>query len=180
MPRAPVRRITRFTVMATLQAARARQLGLAQDSAYSWGLNRAIFYAAAKRGFGGSRSAPPEGRTGSAPEPEKNLYSLGNDEAYRDPSSPTLRFTIGGETQTPEAFQRQVAARFGDEANFDRAWKEAMSIMEGFDERTLRSGRDFYGVVYKPRRDALVAKWSKEFLGVSVEPPVRRSGSSRA
>lgn len=163
MPRAPVRRITRFTVMATLQAARARHLGLPQDSAYSWGLNRAIFYAAAKRGFSGSRTAPPSEGVGSASEPAKNLYSLGNDEAYRDPSSPSLRFTIGGETQTPEAFDRQVAVRFGSEANFGRAWAEAMSIVSEFDEKVLRSGRDFYGLVYKPRRDALVAKWSKEF-----------------
>ena len=165
MPRAPVRRITRFTVMATLQAARVRRLGLEEGSAYSWGLNRAIFYAAAKRGFGGSRAAPSAGGSERSAPSEANLYSLGNDEAYRDPNSPTLRFAIGGETQTPEAFQKQVAARFGDARNFARAWKEAMEIVDGFDEKILRSGRDFYGLVYKPRRDALVAKWSEEFLG---------------
>jgi hypothetical protein len=164
MPRAPVRRITRFTVMATLQAARARRLGLAEGSAYSWGLNRAIFYAAAKRGFGGSKPAAPTGEPSPSRPPEKDLYSLGNDEAYRDPKSPELRFTIGGETQTPEAFQKQVAARFGDAQNFERAWKEASAIVEEFDEATLRSGREFYANVYKPRRDALVAKWSEEFL----------------
>ena len=37
--------------MATLQAARAKELGLPIMAAKSWGLNRAIFYAAAKRGF---------------------------------------------------------------------------------------------------------------------------------
>ena len=37
--------------MATLQAARAYVLGMDLASAKSWGLNRAIFYAAAKRGF---------------------------------------------------------------------------------------------------------------------------------
>src|SRR2546428_13099724 len=45
--------INRFCVMATLQAARAYLLGLRMDEAYSWGLNRSIFYAAAKRGFKG-------------------------------------------------------------------------------------------------------------------------------
>jgi len=165
MARVPVRRITRFTVMATLQAARALRLGLSEDSAYSWGLNRAIFYAAAKRGFGGGKASPPTGEPGTSAPPEKNLYSLGNDEAYRDPSAPGLLFTIGGETQTPEAFRRQVAVRFGDSQNFERAWKEAMQIVGEFDEATLRSGRDFYSVVYRPRRDALVAKWSEEFLG---------------
>lgn len=165
MPRAPVRRITRFTVMATLQAARVRRLGLAEDSALSWGLNRAIFYAAAKRGFGGSRGAAAGGEPGASGTPEKSVYSLGNDEAYRDPAAAGLLFTIGGETQTPEAFRRQVAVRFGDPGNFERAWREAMEIVREFDEETLRSGREFYARVYKPRRDELVAKWSAEFLG---------------
>lgn len=171
MPGAPVRRITRFTVMATLQAARAVRLGLSEESAYSWGLNRAIFYAAAKRGFGGGKTSPATGEPRPATAAENNLYSLGNDEAYRDPESPSLRFTIGGETQTPESFRRQVAARFGDPQNFGRAWAEAMGIVGEFDEATLRSRREFYAVVYKPRRDALVAKWSEEFLG---QPPEKR------
>ena len=171
MPAIPIRRITRFTVMATLQAARARRLGLSEDSALSWGLNRAIFFAAAKRGFGrGAGTAPTSEAERPAP-PEKDLYSLGNDEAYRDPNAPGLLFTIGGETQTPEAFRRQVAARFGDSRNFDRAWKEAMAIVGKFDEETLRSRREFYSVVYKPRRDALVAKWSEEFLGHAATKP---------
>jgi len=173
MPRTPVRRITRFTVMATLQAARASRLGLTDDSAYSWGLNRAIFYAAAKRGFGGARSSAPTGDAGPATGRGKDLYSLGNDEAYRDPRAPGLLFTIGGETQTREAFEKQVVVRFGDARNFGRAWKEALGIVAEFDEETLRSGREFYGRIYKPRRDALVAKWSKEFLGLPPEgaPP---------
>ena len=158
-------RITRFTVMATLQAARARKLGLSEESAYSWGLNRAIFYAAAKRGFGGtSRSEGGEGAP-SGPRPE-NLYSMGNDEAYRDPNSQTLLFTIGGETQTEQAFRKQVAARFASDGNFERAWEEAMKTVSLYDEEVLRSGSQFYTQVYRPRRDELVAKWSKEFLGV--------------
>ena len=159
--------------MATLQAARARRLGLSEDSAYSWGLNRAIFYAAAKRGFGGGRSSEPVGEPGPAETSEREIYSLGDDQAYRDPKAQGLLFTIGGETQTPEAFRRQVAARFGEVRNFDQAWTEAARIVSEFDEATLRSGREFYSVVYKPRRDALVAQWSEKFLGKSPVPPDR-------
>jgi hypothetical protein len=179
MPRVAVRRITRFTVMATLQAARVRRLGLPEGSALSWGLNRAIFYAAAKRGFGGTSGAPAAPQAGKGEGRERNLYSLGNDEAYTDPSAPELRFTIGGETQTPEAFQRQVAARFGEPRNFEKAWAEAMEIVSGFDEATLRSGRGFYSDVYKPRRDALVSQWSEEFLGSST-PSAPAGPSARA
>ena len=45
--------VGRFQVMALLQAARAKVLGYPLDEAQSFGLNRAIFYAAAKRGFKG-------------------------------------------------------------------------------------------------------------------------------
>lgn len=168
MPPARPLRITRFTVMATLQAARARKLGLSEQSAYSWGLNRAIFYAAAKRGLGGMRRSAGDAGTPTGP-PRENLYSIGNDEAYRDPSSPGLLFTIGGETQTEEKFRKQVAARFGSEQNFERAWSEATQTVAAFGEEVLRSGSMFYSQVYKPRRDELVAKWSREFLGIS--PP---------
>lgn len=37
--------VGRFQVMATLQATRAKALGLPLPSAKSWGLNRAIWYA---------------------------------------------------------------------------------------------------------------------------------------
>ncbi len=149
--------------MAMLQAARAERLGLPERSAQSWGLNRAIFYAAAKRGFrGGATGVPGEG-SGAAGRPEGNTYSLGDDFAYRDLSAPDLRFTIGGETQTPEKFHQQVAARFGSEQNFRRAWTEARELVDGFDEPTLRSRARFYSVVYKPRRDPLVEQWTRQY-----------------
>ncbi|HEV2449852.1 MAG TPA: hypothetical protein VGU43_05545 [Thermoplasmata archaeon] len=175
MPKPRALRITRFTVMATLQAARVRRLGFSEPSAYSWGLNRAIFYAAAKRGFGGRSPGGAGVGTGSGTAPA-NLYSIGNDEAYRDPASPELLFTIGGETQTAEAFLKQVAARFGSPENFRRAWTQAEETVAGFDETVLRSGGRFYSEVYKPRRDDLVTKWSEEFLGIAPgtpSPPAR-------
>lgn len=180
MPKPRALRITRFTVMATLQAARVRRLGFSEPSAYSWGLNRAIFYAAAKRGFGGSSSGGAGAGGGPAAAPS-NLYSIGNDEAYRDPSATELLFTIGGETQTPEAFHKQVAARFGSPENFRRAWAEATETVEKFDEEVLRSGGRFYAEVYKPRRDDLVTKWSAEFLGLApgTLPPPTRSRRTR-
>jgi len=178
MPASRPLRITRFTVMATLQAARARKLGLPEPSAYSWGLNRAIFYAAAKRGFGASRGAGEGGAISGRPAPE-NLYSLGNDEAYRDPNSRELLFAIGGETQTEEKFRKQVAVRFGSDENFQRAWNEAMEAVARFDETTLRSGSLFYSQVYKPVRDELVAKWSQEFLGSVPPGPLARPAGKR-
>ena len=163
-------RINRFTVMAMLQAARARHLGLPAEAAFSWGLNRAIFYAAAKRGF---RGAGGGGKTGEPPaRPDAGTaYSLGEDMAYRDPSSPRLFFSIGGETQTDEEFRRKIASRFGAEASFRRAWDEATAYVTGFSEEVLKSPQQFYSVVYRPRRDALVAEWSARYGGGA--PPGR-------
>jgi hypothetical protein len=149
--------------MAVLQAARAQTLGLPHDSALSWGLNRAIFYAAAKRGFQGTPPPPADGESHgpAAPPPEK--YRLGNDEAYRDASSKTLIFKIGEDAQTVADFERQVIARFGTPENFGAAWKEATALVEGFDRPTLESGPRFYAEVYKPRRDELSDKWTQTY-----------------
>ena len=141
--------------MTLLQAARAYVLGLPLDSAYSWGLNRAIFIAAAKRGFkGGSGSSG----TGDPSLGRKDTYSLGDDVAFKVEIYGTLLFTIGGKVQTPEEFDKRVKARFGDE--FPAAWKEALAYVRGFDKKTLLSGDDFFRIVYKPVRDSLADKWS--------------------
>ncbi len=156
-------RVTRFVVMAVLQAVRAESLGLPHDSAQSWGLNRAIFYAAAKRGFQQtSQSTGQEpGKPAESPAPER--YRLGEDEAVRDPDSKSLRFMIGGDSQTPEKFQKQVESRFGSKENFRAAWDEAAGIVGGFDRATLGSPQRFYAEVYKPRRDELSDAWTQKY-----------------
>ena len=172
MPRVPPRTISRFIVMAMLQAARAKRMGLPRDSAYSWGLNRAIFFAAAKQGFRGggapSGSERSEG-SGGHPEPSRDTYLLGRDLAYRDPTSTKLYFTIGGDTQTEKEFEKQIVARFHGDANFRRAWAEAAAIVAAADPESLESGGAFYSQVYKPRRDALRAQWT-EMIGGPAEP----------
>jgi hypothetical protein len=170
------RAISRFIVMAILQAARAERLGLPEKSAYSWGLNRAIFYAAAKQGFrhggagggeGGGAQGTEKPKAASAPEE----YRLGQDLAYRDPTSSTLYFTIGGDTQTEKEFQHQIIARFGDAKNFERAWKEAVDIVADADEETLATGNRFFEHVYRPRRDALREEWSSMIGAAPARPP---------
>jgi hypothetical protein len=166
MPKGALK-INRFTVMAMLQAARAQSLGLPRNAAYSWGLNRAIFYAAAKRGFKGATTGSGSGSTpeGSrpAPEPTRERYRLGDDEAYRDPAADELVFRIGDKDQTDAEFERQIAARFGSKENFRSAWDEALEIVGAFDRPALESRSRFYGEVYKPRRDDLVERWGEKF-----------------
>jgi len=153
------RRVSRFQIMSLLQAARAYALGLPLDSAYSWGLNRSIFIAAAKRGFkGGSGSG--EGRTGGKAGPKrKNTYFLGDDMAYTTEKNGVLLFTIGGRVQTKEEFDKRVRARFG--RTFPEAWKEALSYVKGFDKEVLLSSEGFFRDVYRPVRDELADKWSE-------------------
>jgi hypothetical protein len=171
VPKAPPpRAISRFIVMAILQAARARRLGLPKNSAYSWGLNRAIFIAAAKQGFKGGAGGTG---AGSGPEGEhagtssREPYHLGDDVAYRDTTRSDLYFTIGDETQTEQDFERQIEKRFGDPKKFAQAWREAEEIVASADRVTLESGREFYARVYKPRRDLLRQKWTEMVLGAA-------------
>ncbi len=178
VPAARTLRINRFTVMAMLQAARARHLGLPEESAYSWGLNRAIWYAAAKRGFsgGGGGGGGPGGTEAEAKAKPSNVFYLGQDFAYSDPDSPKVLFILGGKPQTAEEFRAKIASRFGGVRNFQTAWDEATKIVSEAGDDLLKSGEIFYSMVYKPRRDDLVAKWTKEF---TASPEARPSPGSR-
>jgi hypothetical protein len=146
--------------MAILQAARAKELGLPERRAKSWGLNRAIFYAAAKRGF--KHLAPsPQGRghvaKGRAVKSEKT-FLLGNEMAYVTKKSNRIYFTIGGKPQTETDFKRQIEERF--EKHFDEAWKESLAIVHLYPKDVLLSQNRFFSEVYRPRRDELATKWT--------------------
>lgn len=163
--------VGRFQVMALLQAARAYVLGLPRESAYSWGLNRAIFYAAAKKGFKKALPPPrleelfPQRRAEEIERLRKGfgVYHLGDEMAYSVEIDGKRLFTIGREIQTEEAFQKQVASRFKDA--FPKAWEEAVEICKSYDKGVLLSQRYFYETVYKPRRDELAKKWTQMVEG---------------
>lgn len=148
--------VGRFQVMALLQSARAYVLGLPLESAHSWGLNRATFIAAAKRGFKGGTGGGSEGGTVSKRE---DVYHLGDDMAFKDTKSDTLRFTFGGKVQTEEEFEKRVKSRFG--GAYQEAWKEALEYVKGFDKETLLSAEAFFRDVYRPKRDLLAEKWTE-------------------
>jgi len=151
-------KISRFQVMALMQAARAHVLGLPLESAHSWGLNKAIFIAAAKRGFKGGGAGGGEGRARGTSK-GTDTYFLGDDMAFKTEKDGVLLFTIGGEVQNEEAFNRQVKSRFG--RTFPAAWKETLAYVKKFDKETLLSADEFFRNVYKPVRDQMAEKWSE-------------------
>ena len=146
--------VGRFQVMALLQAARAHVLGLPLESACSWGLNRSIFIAAAKRGFKGGG-----GSAGGGPGGSNNTYFLGDDMAFTAGNAGVLLFTIGGKVQTKEEFDKRVRSRFGKA--YPAAWKEALSYVKSFDRDVLSSKEDFFSEVYRPVRDSWADRWSQ-------------------
>ena len=157
-------RIGRFQVMAVLQAARAFLLGMPLYLAKSWGLNRAIFYAAAKRGFKKARlpSRPVRTLAELKAKPilkSKNVQFLGDEAAFIMEVGGKIYFTIGGKPQTEEDFRKQIESRFSP--IFDRIWKEALGIVKEFAPEVLLSQRRFFNEVYKPLRDELAEKWSR-------------------
>ncbi|MDZ7374192.1 MAG: hypothetical protein ONB23_09505 [candidate division KSB1 bacterium] len=174
--------VGRFQVMATLQAARAYVLGHPLESAKSFGLNRAIFYAAAKRGFKAKPplkpTLPKEFLIEKKPVPAERLekfretfqvFHLGDEMAYAVEVDGQRFFVIGNEVQTPEEFDKQIVQRFA--GHFDEAWEEAIRLCQSVDRGVLLSQRYFYESVYKPRRDELARKWSELAAGLRPSAP---------
>lgn len=162
--------IGRFQVMATLQAARAYVLGKSIDEAKSFGLNRAIFYAAAKKGFKAAKEkeVPTEiilKRKKISEEKLKKIKetykieTIGDEMAYAVNIDGKIYYTIGNEVQTEEDFEKEIERRF--KGKFDKVWEEAVKIVSSYDKGVLLSQRYFFDVVYKPRRDELSKKWSE-------------------
>ena len=157
--------VGRFQVMALLQAARAKALGCPPDEAESFGLVRAIFYAAAKRGFKGATSGKHPGEQHVLKEsPGRNITKaiqqdvFGDEGAYYVEMDGKKRYVMGDEVLEPGDFRRQVAEWFGQA--YPQAWEQAQQIVEQADRATLESRRKFYEEVYKPRRDELAKAWS--------------------
>jgi hypothetical protein len=159
-------KIGRFQVMATLQAARAYCLGKSLEEAKSFGLNRAIFYAAAKRGF----KTKPTREPYKLPleklkiprekiKPTYEIDHIGDEMAYVEIEGKKY-YVIGDEIQTPEKFEKEIEKRF--EGKWEKAFKEAVEICKSYEKNILLSQKNFYEMVYKPRRDILSKKWSEE------------------
>ncbi len=176
--------------MATLQAARAAVLGLPVASARSWGLNRAIFHAVAKRGFKGTAGKAP-GPTAVAVKPGGRRlavgeFLLGDDKAYKVAVEGKTLFTIGGDVQTPEAFERQIVRRLG--GTYGQAWDEALRVVKAYPRAVFESQMGFYEQVYRPRRDELAKRWNERVIIPAMarhvtkarrSPPARASSTGR-
>src|SRR3712207_3085034 len=125
--------VTRFQVMAVLQAARARALGLSSEEAKSFGVNRALFYAAAKRGWANAKALgmprPVIAELEQDRQAREQEHEIGGEKVfgYRDSEGGALRFQFGGRAQLPREFDRKVRDRIPD---FPAAWQEAVRIIK--------------------------------------------------
>jgi hypothetical protein len=176
--------VRRFQVMALLQAARAFRLGLKLDEAKSWGLSRAIFYAAARHGFRRKREQYLSAGNEAEAEERKRVrpgqfYVLGGERAnLAAPSSKgELRFQMGGTALSPYDFDRQIKLRFGSQWN--QAWNEALRIIDHADPKDLQNQQRFFNSVYKPLRDELAEKYSAP-AGAQVIPIQKHKAPRRA
>lgn len=135
-----------------LQAARYYLLTGDKDRAFSFGLNRAIFYAwAKKRSVPAAASRPTTSPRVSAVTEEKTLVYVGDEQAY---VSADGWFVMGGVEQRPEDFERDVIRKIEEFMPFENAWRLALEYVGSFDRRVLLSQREFYEKVYLPARDS--------------------------
>ncbi len=155
-------RIGRFQVMALLQAARYYLLKGDLDKAKSFGLNRAIFYAWAKRSGGRPRRRYAAGASApSMPAPSRDVEKIGNEAAYITESG---LFTIGNEVQRPEDYDREIAQRIEPFISYEEAWKAALNYLRTLPKEILLDQRKFYEKAYLPIRDhfeEIVKRFSK-------------------
>lgn len=146
----------RFEVMALLQAARYYILSKDMKKAFSFGLNRAIFYAWAKR-RGRIQIKKTKTKTlkpvKTIKEKEKIMVYVGDEGAF---ISDKGWFTIGNTEQKPEDFERQIIAKINSTIPFEKAWKAAIEYVSNFSRSTLLDQQKFYEKVYKPVRDTFL------------------------
>ena len=160
-------RIGRFQVMAILQAARYYLLTGDIERAKSFGLNRAIFYAWAKR-YGKYRP-PPERRIEpgkevvKVKEDDRDIVYVGNEGAY---ISERGWFIIGDKEQLPQDYDRQVVAKIGSIVPYEEVWKEVLEYLKSFPKSYLLDQQKFYEKVYKPIRDEFLEAIRKKRKGL--------------
>jgi len=144
-----LRSVGRFQIMGLLQAARYYALKGDLNLAKSFGLNRAIFYAwAKKRGITARKAIARSPKAGKAYEHAGEMERLGDEVAYKASGG---FFMIGDQVQRPGDFDRQIAARFG--RDFERYWRAAVNYVKSLPEDILKSQRGFYEKAYLPVRD---------------------------
>jgi len=149
-------KIGRFQVMGLLQAARYYVLKGNLDKAKSFGLNRAIFYAWAKRTGGGAgrraaraRFTKPAAKA-EVKEVERLEEHVGDEVAYLSKEG---FFAIGDQVQRPEDYDRQIAGKIDPVIPYDKAWNAAIRYVSTFPSEVLLDQRGFFEKVYKPVRD---------------------------
>ncbi len=144
---APPGKLGRFQVMGLLQAARYYLITGDLEKAKSFGLNRAVFYAWAKRY---AKDRLIHARRPTAYHGEKKVVQLGDEGAY---VSPRGWFAIGDAEQKPSDYDRQIARRINAVVPYEEAWKAALDYLKSFPRSVLLDQQRFYNEVYKPVRD---------------------------
>ncbi len=163
-------KIGRFQVMGLLQAARYYLLKGDLERAKSFGLNRAIFYAWAKRTAGklrwSKRYSAGAAVSSSIPKESKGEERLGDEVAY---ISDQGFFVIGNQIQRPEDYDRQIASRIEGVVPYDEAWKAALNYLTRFPREVLENQKEFYEKIYLSVRDRfeeIVKRYSKSSGGL--------------
>jgi hypothetical protein len=147
-------KIGRFQVMALLQAARYYILTGEEEKAKSFGLNRAVFYAWAKRR--GVARPPPRRKVPAVQEVAKErregrtLVYIGNEGAY---TSEEGWYIIGEEVQLPQDYDRQIVSKIDPILPYERAWSSALEYLRNFPKSDLLDQSKFFSEVYRPVRD---------------------------
>lgn len=145
-------KIGRFQVMGLLQAARYYLLAGDLEKAKSFGLNRAIFYAWAKKH---AKEAPSKRMTKAVKATgesrvEEKAIQLGDETAFMSNGG---WFIIGDQEQKPGDYDRQIAQHINSVVSYEKAWQAALEYLKNFKSEVLLDQQKFFKEVYEPVRD---------------------------
>jgi hypothetical protein len=147
----PSKKLGRFQVMGLLQTARYYLITGNIEQAKSFGLNKAVFYAWAKR-YARERLAQSrkEIRKSATYLTDKRIKEFGDEAAY---FSPRGWFMIGDAEQTPSDYDRQITKRIEAAVSYEETWAIDIEYLKNFPMETLLAQNRFYKEVYSQVRD---------------------------
>lgn len=151
------KRIGRFQLCCLVHYAAARRLAYTDGEAKCLAIQRAIFFAAAKRGFGvkpkSTRKAITQRQSGSVSleDSDEVMFAGEEIEVERDQDGYIRRASIGSIEGTAEAFDRQVTDRFG--VLFSAAAIRATERLAPLTQWQLTGAKTSVFDVYKTIRD---------------------------
>ena len=172
--------VGKFQVMAMMQAVRYKILKpyCLEEEAFSWGGNRAIFYAYCKyrKGVGKKPSSRSKSRVvkidGHLKSKKIDMEGVGDEKGYCIRFADKVLYVMGSLVIDEKWWVKSVINRFDSYDHYFQCMKIIENHVEQFPVEILSSRRSFFKVVYEPVREAFAEQFNLMGAGYSHQEAV--------